>query len=52
MSGDRITASRQHGPPGPEDDRLGFRLNPCGDDPLTSTDGCPECAGTVSTSRR
>jgi hypothetical protein len=45
MSRDRIAASSKHARPSVEDDRLGFRLTACGDDPLTSTEGCPDCAG-------
>jgi hypothetical protein len=45
MSADRIASGKQR-PPSIEDDRPGSRLSACGDDPISSTEGCPDCAGT------
>ena len=46
MSRDRFAISGQHGLPGAENDRILSRLAADGEDPLTSSEGCPDCAGT------
>ena len=46
MTGDRRPGAGQRGIPGLEYDRLWSRQPDRDGDPLSSPDGCPDCAGT------